>query len=102
MLHAAAHQALGTALAFEEDATAAIAELRKAVRHWTEAEAPFEAAQARRSLGVAHRAAGDEASAVMELKAAKAAFEGLGARLGGRAVRRDDPRGRRAARPAGA
>ncbi len=49
MLHAAAHQALGTALAFEEDAAAAIAELRKAVRHWTEAEAPFEAAQARRS-----------------------------------------------------
>ncbi len=79
MLHAAAHQALGITLAFEEDATAAIAELRKSVRHWTEAEAPFEAASARRSLGVAHRAAGDEASAVMELKAAKAAFEGLGA-----------------------
>ena len=81
MLHAAAHQALGAALTYEEDSAEAIAELRTAFRHWTEAGAPFEAAQSRRWLAVAFRAAGDEASAVMELRAAKAAFEGLGARL---------------------
>ena len=79
MLHAAAHQALGATLTYEEDAAAAIAELRKAVRTWTEADAPFEAAQARRWLAVAYRAGGDEASAVLELGSAKAAFEGLGA-----------------------
>ena len=78
MLHAAAHQALGAALTYEEDAAAAIAELRTAVRHWTEADAPFEAAQARRWLAVAYRAGADESSAVMELRAAKAAFERLG------------------------
>jgi class 3 adenylate cyclase len=81
MLRAAAHQALGAALTYEEDAAAAIAELRKAVRLWTEAEAPFEAAQARRWLAVACRSAGDEATATLELRAAKAAFERLGARL---------------------
>ena len=79
MLHAAAHQALGATLTYEEDAAAAIAELRKAVRTWTEADAPFEAAQARRWLAVAYRAGGDEASAILELGSAKAAFEGLGA-----------------------
>ena len=80
MLHAAAHQALGAALTYEEDTAAAIAELRTAVRHWTEADAPFEAAQARRWLAVAYRSGGDESSAVMELRAAKAMFERLGAR----------------------
>ncbi len=79
MLQAAAHQALGATLTFEEDATAAIAELRKAVRAWAGADAPFEAAQARRWLAVAYRAGGDEASAVLELRAAKDAFERLGA-----------------------
>ncbi len=79
MLHAAAHQALGAVLTYEEDATPAIAELRKAVRGWAEADAPFEAAQARRWLAVAYRAGSDEASAVLELRAAKAAFERIGA-----------------------
>ena len=81
VLHAAAHQALGAALTYEEDAPAAIAELRTAVRHWTEADAPFEAAQARRWLAVAYRAGGDEESAALELRTAKSAFERLGARL---------------------
>jgi class 3 adenylate cyclase len=81
MLHAAAHQALGTALLAEGDAPTSIAELRTAVRHWTEADAPFEAAQARRWLGAACRAVGDEASAALELRSAKAAFVRLGARL---------------------
>ncbi|MGA9160990.1 MAG: adenylate/guanylate cyclase domain-containing protein [Actinomycetota bacterium] len=81
MLHAAAHQALGAVLTYEENAAAAIAELRKAVRRWGEADAPFEAAQARRWLAVAYRAGGDEASALLELRAARDAFERLGAGL---------------------
>jgi class 3 adenylate cyclase len=81
VLHAGAHQALGAALTFEEDAAAAIAELRRAVRHWTEAGAPLEAAQARRWLAVAYRSGADEASALLELRAAAATFERLGARL---------------------
>jgi len=79
MLQAAARQALGATLTYEEDPAAAIAELRKAVRAWTGSDAPFEAAQARRWLAVACRAGGDEASAVLELRAAKDAFERLGA-----------------------
>jgi class 3 adenylate cyclase len=81
MLHAAAHQALGTVLTYEEEAEASVTELRRAVRHWKEADAPFEEAQSRRWLAVAHRLAGDEPSALLELRAAKATFERLGARL---------------------
>jgi class 3 adenylate cyclase len=79
--HANAHQALGVVLTYEGDASAAIAELRSALRHWSHADLPFETAQARRSLGMAHRANGDEASAAMELQAARATFERLGAEL---------------------
>jgi class 3 adenylate cyclase len=81
MLHAAAHQALGMVLTYEEEAEASVTELRRAVRHWKEADAPFEEAQARRWLAAAHRLAGDEPSALLELRAAKATFERLGARL---------------------
>jgi class 3 adenylate cyclase len=81
MLHALAHQALGATLIYEEDAPAAVAELRSAVRHWTQTDAPFETAEARRWLAVAHRAGGDEASALLELRSAKAAFDRLGAAL---------------------
>src|SRR5439155_3515482 len=72
-----------TTLTYEEDATVAIAELRKALRAWTEVDAPFEAAHARRSLALAHRLSGDEASAVLELEVAKESFARLGARREG-------------------
>jgi class 3 adenylate cyclase len=78
---AIAHQAIGTVLSYEGDATGAIAELRTAIRHWTEADLPFETAQARRCLAVAHRSSGDEESAVMELRASHTTFERLGATL---------------------
>ncbi len=81
MLHAAAHQALGAALTYEEDPAAAIGELRSAVRHWVESDAPLEEAQARRWLAVAYRSGGDKSSAELELRTSKAAFERLGARL---------------------
>jgi class 3 adenylate cyclase len=79
--HASAHQALGAVLTFEGEAPAAIVELRKALRHWTEADLPFETAQARRWLAMAHRSDGDEESAILELRAAHATFERLGASL---------------------
>jgi class 3 adenylate cyclase len=79
MLHAMAHQARGATRTAEDDTSAAIAELRMALRHWTALEAPFEAAQSRRWLALAHRRAGDEASALLELRAAKESFDRLGA-----------------------
>ena len=79
--HASAHQALGAVLTYEGDTSAAIAELRRAVRHWTEADLPFETAQARRCLAMALRPHGDEESAVMELRAAHETFAQLGAAL---------------------
>jgi class 3 adenylate cyclase len=66
-------------LTSEDDAPAAIVELRKALRAWTEADAPFEAAQTRRALALAHRRSGDEASAILELQVAKESFASLGA-----------------------
>jgi class 3 adenylate cyclase len=81
ILHAMAHQTNGATLTYEDEPTAAIIELRKAARAWTEMEAPFESAQTRRLLALAHRFSGDEASAGMELRVAKESFERLGARL---------------------
>jgi class 3 adenylate cyclase len=81
VLRASAHQALGTVRAFEGDASAAIPELRAAVRDWTEADAPFETGQARRCLALAYRMSGDEDSARLELRAARATFARLHARV---------------------
>ena len=80
VLHAMSHQTNGATLTSEDDAAAAIVELRKALRAWTEADAPFEAAQTRRSLALAHRLSGDDASAILELQVAKESFASLGAR----------------------
>jgi class 3 adenylate cyclase len=81
MWHASAHQALGAVLTYEDDPEEAIVELRRAIRHWTEADLPFETAQARRWLALAHRSGGDEESATLELRAAHATFQRLGAPL---------------------
>ncbi|MGZ8632004.1 MAG: adenylate/guanylate cyclase domain-containing protein [Actinomycetota bacterium] len=78
---ASAHQGLGSVLAFEGDAGAAIGELRTAIRLWKEADLPFETAQARRCLATAHRLDGDESSAELELRAAHGIFDQLGAAL---------------------
>lgn len=79
--HASAHQALGAVLTYEDDPQAAITELRRAIRRWTDADLPLETAQARRWLALAHRAGGDEESATLELRAAHATFQRLGAAL---------------------
>jgi class 3 adenylate cyclase len=87
ILHAWAQRALGEVLTHEGDAAEAISKLRGAVRHWTKVDMPYEAAQTRRALAIAYRSAGDENSAALELKAARAAFEKLGA--GPEALRAD-------------
>jgi class 3 adenylate cyclase len=77
VLHAMGHQVNGATLIHEDDATAAIVELRMALRAWTEVDAPYEAAEARRWLGIALRMTGDEASAILELQTARDVFAGL-------------------------
>jgi DNA-binding CsgD family transcriptional regulator len=57
----------------------ALAPLRRAWQEWREADAPYEAARARVLLGLACRELGDEDGASLELDAARAEFERLGA-----------------------
>jgi class 3 adenylate cyclase len=52
-----------------------------AARLWNELDAPYEAARARVGLATAHRTAGDEEGAVLELRAARSIFERLGAKV---------------------
>ncbi|HEX6331909.1 MAG TPA: LuxR C-terminal-related transcriptional regulator [Actinomycetota bacterium] len=78
-LEAAATSARG-AVALSEGSTAeALEALRRACALWQELRIPYEAARARRWCGLAHRAAGDEEEAEIELRAALAVFERLGA-----------------------
>lgn len=55
--------------------------LQEAVRGWTDLDAPYEAAQARRALGEALAALGQDDRARMEMHAARASFEQLGASM---------------------
>jgi ATP/maltotriose-dependent transcriptional regulator MalT len=63
------------------DAVAALDPLRRACATWNEIRLPYEHARARRMLGTALRAAGDEDGGAEELRAAGATFDRLGARL---------------------
>jgi ATP/maltotriose-dependent transcriptional regulator MalT len=60
-------------------ASAALPYLRQAWREWTSLDAPYDAARVRLLLGMACRDLGDEDGAAMELEAARAEFERLGA-----------------------
>ncbi|MFB7370544.1 LuxR C-terminal-related transcriptional regulator [Streptomyces sp. NPDC056222] len=57
----------------------ALRPLRRALAGWLELRVPYEAGQVRMLLAAADRAAGDEEAARLELTAARAAFERLGA-----------------------
>jgi len=76
---AASAQATGDVLLAEGDAPAAARSLRRAVEHWADVDAPYEAARARLSLASAFAASGDAGPARMELNAAQEVFERLGA-----------------------
>jgi DNA-binding CsgD family transcriptional regulator len=78
-LDAAAATARGALRLAEGDVPGALERLRHASATWQELRLPYEAARARKLYGVALRAAGDEEDARLELRAALAAFERLGA-----------------------
>jgi DNA-binding NarL/FixJ family response regulator len=97
-LEAAALQARGALLLAGGRAEAALPTLRAACRRWQELDAPYDAARVRLALAEAYRALGDGDAATLELDAAAAVFEQLGATLD--AGRVADRRGR-AALPGG-
>ncbi|MFF5013064.1 LuxR C-terminal-related transcriptional regulator [Streptomyces sp. NPDC001165] len=79
LLHASA-AAAGAAVAFaERDLDRALPLLHRALAVWLGLGVPYEAAQVRMLLAAADRSAGDDEGARMELRAARQAFEELGA-----------------------
>lgn len=78
-LRALAARASGAVLLAEGDAHAALAELRRSWSHWSELQAPYEAARVRLMMAAASRALGDEDNARQELAAARETFKRLGA-----------------------
>ena len=78
-LGAMSSHARGAAALAEGDARRALIDLRDAWRRWGELGAPYEAARARVHVGLACRALGDEDAAGLELEAARATLERLGA-----------------------
>jgi class 3 adenylate cyclase len=80
-LRAAGLRARGEVEAAQGDTAGAARALRRSWRLWNEADLPYEAARTRMLLGLALRADGDEEGGSSEIKAAKSAFERLGAQL---------------------
>lgn len=78
-LRAMAAQAEGAMLLAEGGARAALGPLGSAVETWQRLEAPYEAACVRTLIGLAARAVGDHDAGALELEAARAAFDELGA-----------------------
>jgi ATP/maltotriose-dependent transcriptional regulator MalT len=78
-LDAVAATARGALRLAEGDLAGAIERLRHAAAIWQELRLPYETARARMLYGVAVRGAGGEEGARLELRAALAAFERLGA-----------------------
>ena len=79
-LHAAAAAARGEVLLRQDLPAEAVTSLERARRLWQELDAPYETARARALLAEAHSGAGDADAATLELQAAAATFERLGAR----------------------
>jgi class 3 adenylate cyclase len=73
--------AIGQIRLAEKDWDGAAASLQRSRDEWQGVGAPYETAQARMLLGVADRRRGDEHGGTVELEAALAGFERLGARL---------------------
>lgn len=76
---AAAATARGALDLAEENPAGAIEHLDSAWRQWQQLDFPYDSARARSGLGLARRASGDESGARLELNAALAVFERLGA-----------------------
>lgn len=78
-LDAVADHAAGTVLLATGEPRNALVALRRAWRGWHQLEAPYEAARSRVQIASACAALGDGDGADMELDAARAAFDSLGA-----------------------
>jgi DNA-binding CsgD family transcriptional regulator len=78
-LGAMAASARGAVELAEGEAHAALGSLRRAFEVWQQIEAPYVAARVRMLIGLACRALGDDDGAALELDAARAVFEQLGA-----------------------
>jgi class 3 adenylate cyclase len=81
VLQASAHLAQGEVKLAQGDNSGAADSFRAGWRLWRTADLPYEAARARMLLGVALRGCSDEDAALLELQAARATFEKLGAVL---------------------
>ena len=79
VLGAIAAQARGAIELADGDPRAALSSLRRAWQTWQEAEAPYMGARVRLLVGLAYRALSDKDGAALELEAARAVFEQLGA-----------------------
>lgn len=79
VLDAIAASARGAIELVEGDATAALVSMREAWRIWQEVDAPYLAARVRVLIGEACRALHDDDASRLELDAARAIFEELGA-----------------------
>jgi class 3 adenylate cyclase len=71
--------ARGQILLAEKDWAGAVTALKQARDEWQGIGAPYETARARAALGAAYRRGGDEHASTVELEAALATFERLGA-----------------------
>jgi class 3 adenylate cyclase len=80
-LKAATLAARGAVQLAEGDQNEARGSLSDVVHLWEGLDAPYETARARTALASAHRAAGDEGAALLELQAARSTFQRLGAAL---------------------
>lgn len=78
-LRAAAASAIGAVMLADGDPAAACAHLRRAWQQWQHLDAPYEAAKVRVLIARGCRALGDMDTAAMEVDAARATFEQLGA-----------------------
>lgn len=83
-LRAAALSARAAAQLARGDAQSAVKTARESWRTWQEIEAPYEAAKARLLLGQGFLDSGDPEAGRMEIRAARSAFEKLGAVLDSR------------------
>jgi DNA-binding NarL/FixJ family response regulator len=79
VLRAHAAHARGAVALADDDARGALVVLRQAAKLWRELEAPYEGARARVLVADACRALGDDETAALELDAARATFDRLGA-----------------------
>jgi DNA-binding CsgD family transcriptional regulator/tetratricopeptide (TPR) repeat protein len=80
VLRATAAQAQGAVELAAGNPREALVPLRLAWKEWQTLQIPHAAARTRETLGLASRALGDRAGGRMELEAARAAYESLGAR----------------------